>query len=134
MAHVMMVTENGEEHGLVGTLPNSVKDTGFEDMTPEMKTKCEKLRKEESRMVKARYINKRGMSERLDKHYMRWAGDSIKKYHLIPGYTYELPYGFVKEINENPGLASRGEQIIDGNYVARDQQPLKVHELVPISF
>ena len=131
---ILMVTENGEQHGLINTLPNSCKDTGFEDMTPETKAKCEKLRKDESRMVKARYINHRGMHERLSKPYMRYAGDAIKMYHLIPGNVYELPYGFIKEINESPGLKQRGEKMVNGEYISKDQAPIRIHELVPISF
>jgi hypothetical protein len=129
-----MATEWGEQHGLINTLPNSVKDNGFARMDPETKIKAEKMRKDESRMVKARYINHRGMHERLTKPYMRWEGDSIKIFHLIPGHTYELPYGFIKEVNENPGLKQRGEAIVDENYIAKERAPLKIHELVPIQF
>lgn len=134
MGLVKMVTENGEEHGLINILPNDVKDDGFAQMSPEMKAKCEKLRKDENRIVKARYINHRGMHERLSKPYMRWMGDLIRMYHLIPGYTYDLPYGFVKEINESCGLKQRGEAEIDGQYITKERAPLKIHELVPISF
>lgn len=131
---VKMVTQTGEEHGLIKTIPNSVRDNGFADMSPEAKARCEKLKKEEAKMVKARYINHRGMHERLSKPYMHWAGDPVKYYHLIPGYTYELPYGFVKEVNENPGLAQRGERMEDDKVIAKDQNPIKIHELVPVSW
>ena len=134
MATVTMVTEFGEEHGLVNTIANSVKDDGFAAMDEKTKAECLKLRKEDAKMVKARYINHRGMHERLDKPYMRWMGEPIRMYHLIPGHTYDLPYGLVKEINESLGLAQRGEKMVDGNYVAKDQKPIKLHELVPISF
>jgi hypothetical protein len=134
MAQVVMVTENGEEHGLVNTIANSVKDHGYVDMTPENRTKVEKMRKDESRTVKARYINHRGMHERLDKHYMRYPGDAIKKYHLIPGYTYDLPYGLVKEVNENPGLAQREGLEVNGQVLAKDAAPFRLHELVPVGF
>lgn len=134
MSNVVMVTANGEEHGLVNSLPNSVKDNGFEHMDAKTKAEAEKLRKEEARMVKARYINRDGTQERLDKPYMRWAGDPIRIYHLIPGYTYDLPYGFVKEINENPGIKTRGERVVDGKYIGGEGEPIRKHELVPISF
>jgi hypothetical protein len=134
MAQIVMVTETGEEHGLINTLPNSVADDGFASMKPEMKSKAEKQKKEDSRIVKARYINHRGMHERLDKPYMRYAGDPIQIYHLIPGKTYDLPKGFVDEINEHKGLAQRADRVIDDKVMAKDQNPLKIHELVPISF
>lgn len=134
MVDVVMVTEFGEKHGHINTLANTVPDQGFKNMSPENKTRAEKLRKEESKMVKARYINHRGLHERLSKPYMRWAGDPIKMYHLIPGYTYDLPYGFIKEVNESIGLAQRADQVVDGQTRQRDAKPLKIHELVPVGF
>ncbi len=131
---VIMVTESGEQHGLINSLPNSIPDTGFKSMEPETRSKAEKLRKEESKMVKARYINHRGMHERLSKPYMRYAGDMIKMYHLIPGYTYELPLGFVKEVNESRGLEQRSDAVVDGKIRGKDSNPLKIHELVPVSW
>lgn len=132
---VTMVTSNGEEHGLINTLANSVKFDDFKGMTPETRVKAEKLKKEESRTVKARYINHRGAHERLTKPYMRWAGDPINIYHLIPGQTYELPVGFIKEINESPGLPRRSE-VVDANGMPTrfDGAPERLHELVPIAF
>jgi len=132
---ISMVTANGEEHGVINTLANSVKFDDFKNMNAETKAKAEKLKKEESKVVKARYINHRGAHERLTKPYMRWAGDPIKIYHLIPGHTYELPVGFIKEINENPGLPRRSE-VVDANGVPTrfDGKPEILHELVPISF
>jgi hypothetical protein len=134
MSSIVLVTESGERHGLINELVNSVRDDGFKSATPENKTKMEKLKKEESRMVKARYINHRGMHERLSKPYMHWAGDSIKMYHLIPGQVYDLPLGFVKEINDSPGLADRGEKMVGDEYQSKDKKGFKIHELVPIHF
>lgn len=130
-----MVTASGEKHGWINRVGNSVPDNGFAHMSPEIKAKAEKLRKEEARKVKARYINHRGDHERLTKPYMRWAGDPIDTYHLIPGEVYELPYGFIKEINESPGLARRSE-VLDKNGLptVKDGKNEKIHELVPVSF
>lgn len=132
---ITQVTASGEEHGLINQLPNSVADNNFEHMTPDMKKKCEKTRKEEEKIVKARYMNHRGQHERLTKPYCRWAGDPIKIFHLIPGREYELPFGFIKEVNENKGLAQRS---IEDDHNARLNleagQAEKLHELVPISF
>jgi len=141
MTNLLMVTESGEQHGLINTLPNSCKDKGFPDMDPDIKAKAEKIKKDESRIVKARYINHRGMHERLTKPYMRWAGDPIKIFHLIPGYVYDLPYGFVKEVNEARGLEQRADQLVGatlkdggGQLRTKDASPLKLHELVPINW
>src|SRR5574341_1517556 len=96
----LLVTESGEQHGLINTVANSVQDNGFKHMDAKTKTKAEKLRAEEKRIVKARYLNHRGNHERLTKPYCRWAGDPIQTYHLIPGHTYDLPMGFINEVND----------------------------------
>lgn len=78
MTATIMKTKNGEAHGLINTLANSVKDNGFQYFSPENKVKAEKLKKDESRLVRAKYRNNRGSNERLTKPYCRWAGDPIK--------------------------------------------------------
>ena len=131
----LMETADGETHGLVNAVANSVKDDGFKHMTPEAKKKAEALKKDEQRIVSARYINHRGSHERLEKPYMRWAGELIEMWKLIPGQVYNLPYGFVKEINESKGLARRSE-VLDANGAPtkKDGASERIHELVPISF
>lgn len=130
-----LVTASGEEHGLINSVGNSVHDNSFKHMKPETKVKAEKLRDEEHRLVKARYINHRGNHERLTKPYCRWAGDPIETWHFIPGQTYEVPLGLVNEVNNSPGLAQRSE-ILDtnGNPTVRDASALKLHEFVPLNF
>lgn len=130
---ILLVTESGEQHGLINTLANSVKDNGFQHMSAENKVKAEKLKKEENRKVKARYLNHRGMNERLTKPYCRWAGDPIQVYHLIPGKIYELPMGLVNEIN-NSGLKKRSQNDDDRTPVGKVEGVDRIHELVPISF
>lgn len=131
-----MVTASGERHGLINSIPSSIPNNDFKHMTPETKKKAEALKKEEARIVKARYINHRGMSERLTKPYMRWAGDNIDTYHLIPGESYDLPYGFVKEINDpNKRLKRRSDLVgTNGAPIAFDGPGEQIHELVPLSF
>ena len=131
----LLVTESGEQHGLINSVANSVEDNGFKHMKPEVKTKAEKLKKEEHRIVKARYINHRGNNERLTKPYCRWAGDSIDTYHLIPGHTYDLPMGLVNEVNSSPGLAKRSGLLDSkGMPTLKDGQNERLHELVPVGF
>lgn len=130
---VLMVTASGEQHGLINTVANSVKDDGFKHMTPETKAKAEKLRKEEKKIVKARYLNHRGMHERLTRPYCRWAGDQIQTYHLIPGQVYDLPLGFVNEVN-NSGLVRRSKNDTDRTPVGKIEGVDKIHELVPVNF
>lgn len=131
----LMTTPSGEKHGLINTIANSVKDNKFEHMSADVKAKAEKLRKDEARIVKARYINYMGEHERLTKPYCRWAGDHIHTFHFIPNNEYEVPYGLVKEVNENPGLAQRSE-IVDSEGVPtkKDGKAKKIHEFIPIGF
>lgn len=132
--NLKQVTPNGEEHGLINEVANSVDDNGFKHMKPEVKAKAEKLRKEESRIVKARYINHRGNHERLTKPYCHWAGDPIQTWHFIPGYTYDVPKGLVDEVNSKR-LAQRSE-ILDskGMPTVKDGPGLQIHEFVPVGF
>lgn len=131
---LLLMTESGEQHGLINTIANSVSDHGFKHFDPKWKKEAEKMKAEDHKMVKARYINKRGNHERLDKPYMRWAGDPIRIYHLIPGYTYDLPMGFVNEINGKKNIV-RSEMLDEsGNVSKKDSITESIHELVPVSF
>lgn len=132
---IVRVTARGERHGLINSVGNSCPNTGFVHMEPGIKAKAQALRKEEARIVKARYINSRGMHERLTKAYMRWEGDPIQTYNLIPGEVYDLPLGLVNEVNNSPGLARRSE-VLDANGIPtlHDGSPEKLHQLVPVSF
>ena len=138
---VAMATQSGELHGLINTIGNSVAFDDFKHMSAEAKAKVKKEQKEDSRVVKARYLHKRGNNERLDKPYCRYAGDAIKIYHLIPGYVYELPMGFVKEVNackeiKRSGLVSvDGESLnVDGSPTNKDTFGEGLHQLIPTTF
>ncbi len=112
-------------------------------MTPENKAKCEKQKKEDARLVKAEYMNSRGRHERLTKPYCRWSGDPINIYHLIPGKVYEVPMGFVNEVNDESKHLKRrsGLVSIDGTPLSKDESPLDrdtdgewLHRMVPVGF
>ncbi len=141
MQKLVMATAAGEEHGLVNTLTNAVRFDDFKNMTPADKAKCEKEKKEDARMVKVKYINMRGSHERLTKPYCRWAGDPILCYHLIPNYQYDVPMGFVNEVNNMTVVKRSGLVSEDGNPVNKDESPMdrdkkgdQIHMLVPINF
>ncbi len=129
------VTASGEEHGLVKEVANSVADTGFGRFAEKDRSKMEKLKKHQLKLVKARYINYRGPNERLDTTFCQWPGETLKTYHLIPNHVYELPMGLIEQINNNSGLARRSE-VLDANGVPtkKDGAAERIHELVPISF
>jgi len=134
-------TASGEEHGLINTISNQVADKGDSQVNAKIKSSYEKKRKDDARPVKARYINHRGVTERLEKVYCRYAGDPIQVYRLIPGHTYELPMGFIEEVNGIEIVKRSGLQSVDGQNVTSDGEPLAkdgrglaIHELIPVSF
>lgn len=135
MGHVVTYTASGEAHGLINVLTNSVPFDDFKNMTPEMKAKCQKEKKEDARIVKVKYHNTRGRHERLSKPYCRWSGDPIQQWHLIPGHSYEVPVGFVKEVNEikvpqRSGLVSvDGKDLNNGAPLDKDYTGEQIHML-----
>lgn len=124
MKQLLRSTAHGELHGLVNTLTNSVQFDDFKHMTPTTKAKLEKEKKDDAIVGKYEYVNRKGGHERLDKPYCRYAGDSIYVYHLIPGHVYDLPKGFVKEVNEMKKIKRSGLMSEDGMDVNRDGSPL----------
>ena len=132
---MLLSTEAGEVHGLINELPNSNRGTGFEHMKPEHKKEMEAKKKESKRMVKARYINHRGPNERLESNYCEFSGEPIKCYRLIPGHTYELPRGFVDQVNNFGKIANRKSIEEPGDHHSTEERPqTQLHELVPVEF
>lgn len=130
---IVEVTEWGESHGLINVLANSCQDNDFKHMKPEHKAKAEKMKKEDHKIVKARYMNHRGQHERLTKPYCRWSGDPIQIWHLIPGRIYDLPLGLVNEINAS-GLKRRSKEDGPNANIGKVEGVDKIHELVPVGF
>jgi hypothetical protein len=122
---ITQYTASGEAHGLINTLTNSVEFNDFKHMAPHIKAKLEKEKKEDARLVKVEYINRTGRHERLTKPYCRYAGDPILIYNFIPGRTYEIPYGLVKEVNGVRMPKRSGLMEVDGEKVTKDGSPLE---------
>jgi hypothetical protein len=136
-----MCTASGEQHGLINTMTNSVPFDDFKNMDPKTKALCEKEKKEDARIVKVKYINKKGRVERLSKSYCRWAGDPIQQWLFIPNYEYEVPYGLVKEVNgkketKRSGLLSQDDKKVrsDGSPLDKDIEEESEHLFVPVNF
>lgn len=121
---MVQCTALGEQHGLINTLTNSCENNDFKHMEPKTKAILEKEKKEDARLVKVEYINRKGKHERLTKPYCRYAGDPIQIYHLIPGKTYEVPMGFVKEVNAVRRPIRSGLLEVDGEKFTKDGSPL----------
>lgn len=139
--NVLMSTASGEQHGLINTLTNSVVFDDFKYMAPHIKTQIEKEKKEDARIVKVEYMNSRGRHERLTKPYCKYAGDPIQIWHFIPGKTYEIPLGLVKEVNASIMPKRSGLVEVDGEKVNKDGSPLDkdqegewIHKFVAVGF
>lgn len=130
MKQLVMVTASGEEHGLVNVLTNSVLDDGFKHMKPEHKKELEALKKEDARIVEAEYLNSRGRHERLEKPYCKYPGDPIQMWRFIPGKTYKVPLGLVKEVNDQNKIPLKHSGLleVDGKEVNADGSPLSKDE------
>ena len=130
MSNLLMATASGEQHGLINTLSNMVPHDEFKNMKPEHKKEMERLKKEDSKLVKAEYLNSRGKHERLTKPYCKYSGDPIQIWHFIPGRIYEVPLGLVKEVNDSTKKLPKrsGLVSIDGSSVNSDNSPLSKDE------
>ena len=138
-----LMTASGEQHGLINTLTNSVPFDDFKNMKPEYKKEMERCKKEDTRVVKAEYMNSRGKHERLTKPYCKYAGDPIQMWHFIPGHVYEVPIGLVNEVNDQNKVMKRraGLLSLDGAEVTKNGAPLDkdeegnwLHKFVPVNF
>jgi hypothetical protein len=143
MSQVLMATAAGEQHGLINILTNSVPFDEFKNFKPEHKKEMERKKKEDSRMVKAEYMNSRGRHERLTMPYMRYAGDPIQIWHFIPGKVYEVPLGLVNQVNDKnkimkkrSGLLSLDDKEVtkDGSPLAQDEDGDWLHKFAAVGF
>ena len=130
MTQLTLATASGEMHGLINTLTNSVPFDDFKSMKPEHQKEMQRQKKEDSKIVEVEYLNSRGRHERLTKPYCKYAADPIQIWHFIPGKTYKVPLGLVKEVNDSgkhipkrSGLVS-----IDGQSLRKDESPLEQDE------
>jgi hypothetical protein len=138
---ILQSTASGELHGLINTLTNSVPFDDFKAMAPATKAKLEKEKKEDARIVKMEYINRSGSHERLIKPYCRYAGEPILIFNFIPGRTYDVPVGLVKEVNQVRLPKRSGLMEVDGEKVTASGAPLDkdeegpwIHKFVPVSY
>lgn len=92
-------TTSGEEHGLIKVVANSVPNSEGKRFKEKDRTSMQKMRDEESKMVKVQYINTKGSEQRLTLPYMRWDGDPILTYNFIPEHEYEIPQGLKDMVN-----------------------------------
>lgn len=131
---ITQVTAWGEQHGLINTVANSVKDDGFKSFDPKWKEEMIKSKKKDAEIIKAKYINKRGKHERLTRPYCRYAGDPIQTWHFIPDQSYEVPRGLVEEVNNQKAWKRSGLLDENGKELKKDYEEESIHQFVPVSF
>lgn len=133
MSLVVMVTQQGEEHGLLSKIANSVKpEDAYKNMSPEQRAEMEKKRKEDNKLVKARFVHRREENGKLEKPYVKHAGDPIQIWKFINGYEYEVPRGLVEEVNSYK-LPKRSKEESDIKKV-KDVGSDTIFEFVPVSW
>lgn len=131
----LTMVENGLEHGLINTVGNSVPDDGFKRFSEKDRPTMERLKKHECEKIKARYLHRKGVGERLERPYARWSGEPITMWRFLHDHVYMVPRGLVEEVNGSPGLAQRSEVLdANGRPTAKDGAPIKDHQFVPAEF
>ncbi len=132
----LLRTATGEEHGLINTVANSVEDNDFKYAKEGEKEKLRKKRKEDAKIVKARYINYRGSNERLQMPYGEYSGDPLQTWRFIPNHEYEVPMGLVLKVNDKRHHLARRSEVLDANGLPskKESEAEKIHEFVPVGF
>lgn len=128
--------KNNMRHGLVNRVANSVPDDGFKRFAEKDRERMKKLRAEQSRLVKVRYINYKGATEILETQYMKWDGDPIDSWRFIHGEEYEVPMGLVEQVNDKSKWLPVRSDVVDvnGKPTTKDGKSQQVHELIPTGF
>jgi len=126
-------TKGSEEHGLLKTLPNSVKKdkSGVSGKTKEDRIK---QKADNARIVKVRYIHRKDqLGGKLQIPYCLGAGEPIQMWTFLSGEEYEVPFGLVKQVNESDGRVIR-----KGNDTKGDPKQIvgkeRTHEFIPVGF
>lgn len=131
------VTQTGEEHGLINTLGNSVKDDGMNRFAEKDRAKMQKMKTEDARIVKARYLHKDGKNEKLERPYCNWGGDPITMWRFLHDNVYEVPKGLVDDVNSpNKRQKKRAGFLVNGKGepLETDQLEDPIHRFIPVEF
>ncbi len=127
-------TESGEEHGLIGVVSNSVPNSEGKRFKEKDRVAMQKMRDEQSRMVKARFINTKGKTDPYPVPYMKWDGDPILTYKLLPNYDYEVPKGLVDDFNNRQCMERSGLLDVNGKPLMVDRKTSPEWMFVAIGF
>ena len=128
------VLPSGEEHGLLKVVGNSVPDSEGKRFKEKDRAPMASLRKEQSKMVKCQYINKKGNSERLEMTYCLWDGDPLLTYKFVPDQEYEIPKGLVEMVNNKKTMKRSGLLDAKGKALMTDVAEGTEHRFIPLGF
>jgi len=132
---IIQVTATGREHGLIKKIPNSVQGDGFKHMTPEAKEQALKKKKDDGKLIKARYLNKKGLTEYLKKYYCLGGGEPIQEWVFLHEQVYDVPQGLVQEVNAKKTMVRQGKCDENGeNPAHKDSFEEFEHRFVPADF
>ena len=135
MSNLIQVLPNGEQHGLINRLANSVPFDDFKYMDGPTKLKAEKKRKDDAILIKAQYLNSRGKHERLTKPYCGGSGMPIEIWHFVPGKEYTVPKGLVEDVNKSRPIIRAGKCDENGdNPTTQDEYDEPLHRFVAVGF
>jgi len=134
MRKLIQVTATGEEHGCLKVVANSEQTDGFKNMKPETKAKAEKMKKEEAKIVKGRYINHMERNGKLEMPYSRWGGEPISMWRFLNGFEYDVPMGLINQVNGT--YFNKRSERVDPNtkQVTNKDSRIKQHEFVAVGF
>lgn len=72
------------------------------------KEEMEKLRKEDSKLVKGVFRCHEPRGGSVSFNYRKWSGDPVRFYTFYDGLEYEIPVGVAKHLNSNCGYEQHG--------------------------
>lgn len=131
---IKLVTSNGTEHGLVGTLINQVpKSRRFKNVEPKLKEELEKKLKDDSIIEEVRYLNHKNQeSGFLYKDYCAGAGEPIYLFNFLHDNVYKVPRGLIAQVNDENRMIQKREGSIDanGNPIGKDGPKKRIHHFV----
>lgn len=131
------INKFGEEHGMLGTLPNSDHESNFKNLKPKIKEQCKSQREEDAKVVKARYLHRKDQTNgQLHKCYCAWGGQEMQQWRFLSGEEYEVPKGLVNEVNDKIHRETRLSGVLDANEkpIPSDMPGELIHEFLPCGF
>jgi hypothetical protein len=133
---VRIHAKTGLQHGLINTVGNSVPDSGGKRFAEKDRAAMEKKKKEDEKIVTARYLNKAGGVERLERPYCMWDGQPITMWRFFHGEIYDVPKGLIDDVNSPHKRPKKRSGLLDnkGNPLLVDTNDDPEHSFVPVGF